>query len=177
MADQQLDQRDPRIPIATLLLAAGASPRQTGESQTTPLHQAPRPRPTPPAPVLIPPGALNSQTDRRGKTALDYARKGAASDREQITELLDRPVIRDPRFRAAVKAIHAGDLAALNKLLDHHPALMRERAIEPDCYPQDYFRDPKLFWFIANNPTLMRKVPANIVDIGRARIARGVEQA
>jgi peptide-methionine (S)-S-oxide reductase len=58
-----------------------------------------------------------------------------------------------------------------------HPKLLRERAIEPDCYPQDYFRDPKLFWFIANNPTLMRTVPANIVDIGRAMIARGVEQA
>ena len=51
------------------------------------------------------------------------------------------------------------------------------RAIEPDCYPQDYFRDPKLFWFIANNPTVMPKVPANIAAITQAMIDRGVEQA
>ncbi len=68
-------------------------------------------------------------------------------------------------------------MESLCRLLDRHPALLHERAIEPDCYPQDYFRDPKLFWFIANNPKLMRKVPANIVDIGRAMIVRGVEKA
>jgi ankyrin repeat protein len=166
-----------RIAVATVLLRAGASPRQTGENQTTPLHQAARKGPLALVELLIRQGALSWQPDRRGKTALDYARKGVASDREQIVTLLDRPVIRDPRFRAAVKAIHAGDVAALNALLDRNPELLHERAIEPDCYPQDYFRDPKLFWFIANNPTLMCKVPANIVDIGWAMIARGVEQA
>src|SRR5262249_16000844 len=40
-----------------------------------------------------------------------------------------------------------------------------------------YFRDPKLFWFVANNPTLMRKIPANIAAIADVMIARGVEQA
>jgi len=168
---------DRRIAIATLLLAAGASPRQTGENQTTPLHHAARKGPIALVELLIRHGAFYWQADRRGRTALDYARKGVAADREQIVELLDRPVIRDPRFRAAVKAIHAGNVESLCQLLDQHPTLLQERAIEPDCYPQDYFRDPKLFWFIANNPTLMRKVPANIVDIGRAMIARGVEQA
>jgi len=166
-----------RIAIAMLLLRAGASPRQTGENQTAPLHQAARKGPIALVELLIRHGALSWQPDRRGKTALDYARKGVASDREQIVALLDRPVIRDPRFRAAVKAIHAGDVAALNGLLDRNPELLHERAIEPDCYPQDYFRDPKLFWFIANNPTLMRKVPANIVDVGWAMIARGAEEA
>ena len=48
--------------------------------------------------------------------------------------------------------------------------------IEPDCYPRDYFRDPRLFWFIANNPTLMRTIPANIGEVAKAMIARGVEQ-
>jgi peptide-methionine (S)-S-oxide reductase len=54
--------------------------------------------------------------------------------------------------------------------------LLHERAIEPECYPRDYFRDPKLFWFIANNPTLMPKMPVNIAEVGRAMIARGAEQ-
>jgi peptide-methionine (S)-S-oxide reductase len=167
-----------RIAIATLLFAASASPRRTGENQTTPLHQAARKGPLALVELLIRHGALGWQPDGRGRTALDYARKGMATDREQIIELLDRPVIRDPHFRAAVKAIHAGDVESLCQLLDRHPELLHERAIEPDCYPRDsFFRDPKLFWFIANNPTLMRKVPANIVDIGQAMIARGVEQA
>jgi ankyrin repeat protein len=166
-----------RIAIATLLLAAGASPRQTSENQTTPLHQAARKGPIALVELLIRHGALSWQGDARGRTALDHARKGSARDRERIIELLDRPVIRDKPFREAVRAIHAGNVAALNRLLDRHPQLLRERATEPDCYPQDYFRDPKLFWFIANNPKLMRKVPANIVDIGRAMIERGVEKA
>jgi peptide-methionine (S)-S-oxide reductase len=40
-----------------------------------------------------------------------------------------------------------------------------------------YFLDPKLFWFVANNPTLVEQMPANITDVARAMIARGVEQA
>jgi hypothetical protein len=43
-----------------------------------------------PAKRLIRHGALGWQADRRGKTALDYARKGSAGDRERIAELLDR---------------------------------------------------------------------------------------
>jgi peptide-methionine (S)-S-oxide reductase len=127
--------------------------------------------------LLIRNGALSWQGDGQGKAALDYAREGTSADRDAIVALLDRPVIRNPRFRAAVAAIHAGDVEGLDRMLDAHPELLRERAAEPDCYPRDYFRDPKLFWFIANNPTLMAKVPANIVDVARAMIARDVEPA
>jgi len=166
-----------RVAVANLLLEAGAATRWYGKDNTLPLHQAARRGPLALVELLIRHGALSWQADGRGRTALDHARKGTAPDRERIIELLDRPVIRDKPFREAVKAIHAGNVAALARLLDRHPNLLRERAIEPDCYPRDYFRDPKLFWFIANNPTLMRKMPATIVDIGRAMIARGVEQA
>jgi Ankyrin repeats (many copies)/Ankyrin repeats (3 copies) len=166
-----------RVAVARLLLEAGASTRWYGKDNTLPLHQAARRGPLELVELLIRHGALSWQADGRGRTALDHARKGTAPDRQQIIELLDRPVIRDKPFREAVSAIHAGNLAALSRLLDRHPNLLRERASEPDCYPQDYFRDPRLFWFIANNPTLTRKIPANIVEIGRAMIARGVEQA
>jgi peptide-methionine (S)-S-oxide reductase len=165
-----------RIAVANLLLDAGASPRHSGKDDMTPLHVAARRGPRALVELLIRRGALSWQPDRRRKRAIDYARGGEAPDRDAIVELLDRPVIRDRRFRAAVDAIHAGDLAGLERLLDRHPALLRERATEPDCYPQDYFRDPKLFWFIANNPTLMRRMPNNIVAIGAAMIARGVAQ-
>jgi hypothetical protein len=62
-------------------------------------------------------------------------------------------------------------------LLDAHPRLLRERAVEPDCYPPSYFRDPKLFWFVANNPILVKTMPANIVEVAKVMIAHGVEKA
>lgn len=166
-----------RLAVAGLLLDAGASPRRTSESGATPLHAAARGGPLALVELLIRRGALSWQRDRRGKSALDYARKSDAPDRDRIVELLDRPVIRNRQFRAAVACIHAGDVDGLVRLLDAHPELLRERAVEPECYPRDYFRDPRLFWFIANNPTLMRQIPRNIAAIGQAMIARGVEKA
>lgn len=134
---------DRRINVARLLLEAGASPRRACEDNATALHAAAQRGPLALIELLIRHGALFWQADRRGETALDYARKGSANEREQIVELLDRPVIRDQRFRTAVEAIHAGDVTSLCRLLDQYPELLRERAIEPDCYPRDYFRDPK----------------------------------
>ncbi len=60
-------------------------------------------------------------------------------------------------------------------------ALLRERILGPEVYRQasrhQYFRDPKLFWFIANNPTLMKRMPANMVEVAETMIARGVDRA
>src|SRR5262245_7731433 len=156
---------DRRLSIVRLLLEAGASPLQQCEVPSTPLHAAARNGSLELVESLIRGGALSWMADRNGKTALDYARAGTAPDRAAIVELLDRPVIRDPNFRAAVTAIRAGDIDGLRRILDRHPELLHMRAIEPDCYPKDYFRDPKLFWFVANNPTVMQKVPANIAAI------------
>jgi peptide-methionine (S)-S-oxide reductase len=166
-----------RIAVVRLLLDAGASPRQECEGRATALHAAARKGPLALVELLIRGGALSWQADRRGKSALDYARAGTASERDAIVELLDRPVMRELNFRAAVRAIHTGDVDGLCRLLDQHPDLLRARAVEPDCYPRDYFRDPKLFWFVANNPTLMQKVPTNIAAIAKAMLERGVEQA
>lgn len=165
-----------RIAVARLLLEAGASPRETDKRGTTALHLAAQRGPLPLVELLIRNGALGWQRDNRGRAALGYARAGKARDRGAIIEMMDRPVIRDPQFRAAVRAIHEGDEAALAALLDANPGLLTVRAVEPDCYARDYFRDPKLFWFIANNPTLMKTVPDNIAGIARVMIARGVSQ-
>ena len=116
-----------RIACARLLLEAGASPRETGEGGTTALHQAAWRGPLALLELLIRHGALVWQPDQRGKTALDYARAGRADERAQIVELLDRPVIRNPRFRVAVNAIHSGDVTSLNCLLDL-PSRIAERA-------------------------------------------------
>lgn len=84
--------------------------------------------------------------------------------------------IRDLAFRAAVAAIQSGDEAALATLLDADPGLLTRAAVDPGPMQEGYFADPKLFWFIANNPTLIPASPPNIASIARLMIARGVAQ-
>ncbi len=169
-----------RIAAADALLAAGASVRRS-DAGAPPLHAAAMRGPLALVELLIRRGALEWQDDSKGRSPIHAARRGQAADRDAIIELLDRPVIRDPSFRAAVAALQAGDAAALGRLLDAEPRLLRERIREPDCYREaerpQYFRDPKLFWFIANNPTLMQTMPAGLVDVARTMLARGVDEA
>ena len=171
---------DERLAAVRELLALGANPRHNGTGET-PLHAAARRGPLAIVETLIAAGALEWQPDADGRTALDAARDGSAQDRAAIVTLLERPVITDPDFRAAVTAIHAGDVAVLTRLLDERPQLLHDRAIEPPCYHErqrhDYFLDPKLFWFVAYNPALTARMPDNIIDIARLMIARGVEPA
>jgi len=171
------DVRDTdRMAVAEALLAAGASTRRDDAGGTA-LHAAAARGPLALVERLIRAGALEWQ----GWPAVEAARNGSALDKAAIVELLDRPVIRDPSFRAAVNAIHAGDVSALSRLLDAEPRLLRERIVEPACYREagrsQYFLDPKLFWFIANNPTLMKRMPDNIGAVAEVMIARGVDRA
>ena len=162
------------------VLAGDVSPR-IGDGRESPLHAAARHGPLAVVEALIVAGALDWQTDAAGRTPLDVARRGSAPDRDAIIALLDREAIADASFRAAVQAIHAGDSEALARLLDAQPQLLRERIVGPEAYRQaerpQYFRDPKLFWYIANNPTLIERMPPNITEIARIMIDRGVEQA
>jgi peptide-methionine (S)-S-oxide reductase len=169
-----------RIAIAEALLMAGAKIRNDGAGGTA-LHAAAARGPLALVELLIRNGALEWQGDRKGRPPLAAAKKGDAADKAAIVELLDRPVIRDRGFRAAVAAIRRGDVAGLTRLLDAEPRLLRERIVEPECYREaartQYFRDPKLFWFIANNPALMKRMPDNIVEVAEAMSARGVDKA
>ena len=169
-----------RIAIAEALLAAGAEIRNDGAGGTA-LHAAAARGPLALVELLIRNGALEWQGDRKGRPPLAAAKRGDAPDKAAIVELLDRPVIRDRAFRAAVAAIRRGDVAGLARLLDSDPRLLRERIVEPECYREagrpQYFRDPRLFWFIANNPTLMKRMPDNIVEVAEVMIARGVDKA
>jgi catechol 2,3-dioxygenase-like lactoylglutathione lyase family enzyme len=80
--------------------------------------------------------------------------------------------ILDPLFREAVSAIDAGDVSALNRLLAANPRLVRDRI---DCYEnngekdgEEYFRQPYLLWFIAENPIRNGKLPGNIAQVTQA---------
>jgi hypothetical protein len=160
------------------VLAGGANPN-LGDGVETPLHVAARRGLLPVVEALIAGGALEWQTDARGRLPLDVARRGRSSEKSAIVALLDRTTISDPSFRAAVAAIHAGDALALGRLIDAEPRLLRERILGPEAYRlatrHQYFRDPKLFWFIANNPTTVERMPANIVEVMRVMTDRGID--
>lgn len=177
-ACQSPAQAGDRIAVATVLIDSGERVREACEDGTTALHFAASRGPLAMVELLIRHGAKEWQGDGHGLKPIDHARAhGSSVDKDQIIELLDRPVLRDPDFKAAVAAIQNGELPVLQKLLVERPNLVHDRAIEPDCYGQDYFRDPKLLWFVANNPNLIETMPANIVDIADAIISRGAEQS
>jgi ribosomal protein S18 acetylase RimI-like enzyme/ankyrin repeat protein len=161
------------------LLSNGANPR-LGDGREEPLHVAARRGPLALVETLIAGGSLVWTTDHAGRTPLELARRGRSPDREAIVALLDREAIPDRAFRAAVAAIHRGDVAGLERILDAEPGLLHERNVGPEAYREakrsDSFRDPKLFWYIAWNPTPAEPVPENITEIARVMIERGVER-
>lgn len=166
-----------RIAIARMLIEAGAFVRRQCTGGATPLHAAARRGPADMVRLLLQNGALFWQGDAKDARPYDYAKKGKPLERDVVLSLLENgPRIVDPHFRDAVKAIQTGDVAALSLLLDAHPGLLKQRAIEPDVHARGYFTDPALFWFIANNPTFIPQSPSNIVEIAQAMIARGVKQ-
>ena len=169
-----------RLEIVDALLTAGANPRNDSTGETA-LHAAARRGPLAVVERLIVGNALEWQVDRKRRKPLAVARRSEAADREAIVTLLDRDRIDDASLRAAVKAVQHGDTARLARLLDAEPRLLHMRALGPEAYRKasraQYFRDPRLFWFIANNPTLKRRMPDNMVEVAETMIARGVEQA
>jgi hypothetical protein len=145
------------------LLADGANPR-VGDGRALPLHAAARNGSLELVETLIAADALPWQRDPKGRTALECARLGRGPDRAAIVELLDRTKIDDRAFREAVDAVHTGDVAALVRLLETNLDLLQRRNVGPEAFRKakrpSYFRDPKLFWYVANNPTAVERLPA-----------------
>ena len=78
----------------------------------------------------------------------------------------------DSLFRDAVAAIDAGDAQALERLLQQHPELVRERLTEPGDWVRNqigqalkgFFKDPYLMWFVTEDAVRgvvdqLRKLP------------------
>lgn len=72
--------------------------------------------------------------------------------------------IQDPVFRHAVDLIDAGDTAGLSSFLRQHPKLVHQRVIFEGG---NYFRNPTLLEFVAENPIRHGKMPANVVEIAK----------
>jgi ankyrin repeat protein len=78
--------------------------------------------------------------------------------------------IEDPIFRCAVDLADAGDVAALQAHLAQHPHLVNQQATFEGG---NYFRNPTLLEFTAENPVRHRKLPKNIVGVMKVILDAG----
>lgn len=85
----------------------------------------------------------------------------------------------DELFRQAVAAIDAGDVTTLEKLLEEHPRLVRERLRSPGEWLRSqigaaldgFFRHPYLLWFVTEDAVRTGQLSENVADVARAIIA------
>jgi hypothetical protein len=82
--------------------------------------------------------------------------------------------IEDPIFCRAVDLIDAGDVERLREHLKKHPGLVHQHV---EFEGGNYFRNPSLLEFIAENPVRHGKLPKNIVEIARVILDAGVERS
>lgn len=106
-----------------------------------------------------------------------WARLKHQIEQGEIYDHLNLPFherIRDPTFRRAVDLIDAGDVVTLYQFLQQYPNLTRRRV---SFEGENYFCNPSLLEFIAENPVRRGKLPANIVEVARVLLDAGVEDA
>lgn len=89
-------------------------------------------------------------------------------------ELPHHERIEDPTFRRAVDLLDAGDTAGLRALLAEKPKLVHEHV---SFEGGNYFRNPTLLEFIAENPVRHGTLPANIVEVAKVILASRPSQA
>jgi Ankyrin repeats (3 copies) len=82
--------------------------------------------------------------------------------------------IEDPIFRRAVDLIDAGDAAGLRAHLKRHPKMARQHITFEGW---NYFCNPALLEFIAENPVRRGRLPNNIVEIAGVIIEAGAERS
>jgi hypothetical protein len=95
-------------------------------------------------------------------------------ERPVPTDRLDLPHherIEDPVFRRAVALIDAGDVDGLRAHLKKHPKLSRQHVVFEGM---NYFHNPSLLEFIAENPTRHDKMPENIVAVTEVILEAGL---
>ena len=76
-----------------------------------------------------------------------------------------RPQITDPQFQKAVDLIDSGAAHDLQRHLDDFPNVLTDTADEDGSFAGDYFANPRLLWFVAENPIRNGKLPDNIAEV------------
>jgi hypothetical protein len=82
--------------------------------------------------------------------------------------------IEDATFRRTVDLIDAGDAVGLRAQLKQHPNLTHQRVTFEGG---NYFRNPTLLEFIAENPVRHGTLPDNIVQVATVILDAGVDQS
>jgi hypothetical protein len=98
-------------------------------------------------------------------------------EKPTLSDRLDLPHherIEDHTFRRAVELLDAGDVAGLRDHLKRHPNLSRQRIVFEGG---NYFHNPTLLEFVAENPVRHGTLPQNIVEVAKAILDAGVDQA
>jgi hypothetical protein len=87
--------------------------------------------------------------------------------------MTDRPHherIQDPVFRRAVELLDDGDVEGLRLHLERHPGVVTQRVLFEGG---NYFHEPTLLEFVAENPVRHDSLPPNIVEVARAILDAG----
>lgn len=98
-------------------------------------------------------------------------------ERPTLSDRLDLPHqqrIEDEPFRRAVDLLDAGDSAGLRAHLKRHPHLAHQRVLFEGG---NYFRNPTLLEFVAENPVRHGTLPSNIVEVAGIILDAGTSQA
>ncbi len=80
--------------------------------------------------------------------------------------------IADPLFRRAVDLLDAGDARNLRSYLNDHPQLVHHRV---SFGGGNYFGNPPLLAFVAENPIRRETLPANIVEVAQVILDAGAK--
>jgi hypothetical protein len=75
-------------------------------------------------------------------------------------------------FRRAVDLLDAGDTESLRSYLNEHPRLVHHRVTFEGG---NYFRNPTLLQFVAENPIRRGTLPANIVQVAKLILEAGAK--
>jgi hypothetical protein len=106
-----------------------------------------------------------------------WARLKRHIEKPTLSDRLDLPHqerIENATFRHAVDFLDKGDIAGLRAHLKQHPNLVHQHVVFEGG---NYFRDPTLLEFVAENPVRHGTLPTNIVEVTKVILEAGPSQS
>ena len=106
-----------------------------------------------------------------------WARLKRHIQKPTLSDRLDLPHqqrIENATFRCAVELLDTGDVAGLRAHLNQHPNLVRQQVVFEGG---NYFRDPTLLEFVAENPVRHGTLLANIVEVTKVILDAGPSES
>jgi hypothetical protein len=100
-----------------------------------------------------------------------HTEKSTVSDQSNLPH---HERIEDAAFRRGVELLDAGDVAGLRTHLKQYPNLAHQRVAFEGA---NYFRNPTLLEFVAENPVRRGTLPPNIVQVTKIILDADVEQS